>query len=119
MIMQKAPILDIEAKIDELKIAMEERMATNIKKIIESGDLNFVKWITRNPGRQWTSSINPVVKDPRDWYGDVYRSFPTGLHDREVSMRFVYKRSTLWKVITRDIFNIVLKKFAMKMCNYH
>jgi len=27
-------------------------------------------WIREDPGRQWTASLNPLVSDPRDYYGE-------------------------------------------------
>jgi len=32
-----------------------------------------ITWVTKNPGRQWTSSFNPVLSDPKDWYGKMYK----------------------------------------------
>src|SRR5436853_3628508 len=49
---------------------MIEKMLFNAKICREK--LIGIKWITINPGRQWTSSINPVFANPRDWYGKHY-----------------------------------------------
>jgi hypothetical protein len=39
--------------------------------------LPSIFWITDNPGRQLTSSINPIIEDEQEWYGsNFYR--PTG-----------------------------------------
>jgi hypothetical protein len=29
-------------------------------------------WITVDPGRQYTASLNPRMEDPQEWYGDYY-----------------------------------------------
>ena len=34
-------------------------------------------WITKNPGSQITGSFNPIVSDPKDWYGTYYKSKPS------------------------------------------
>ena len=98
-------------------------MKLNAQKIIESSDLCKVQWITKNPGRQWTASINPIVKDPRDWYGNVYVSFKTGLHEIETTLRLIFnnknKSASVWNQIPRDMFNIILQKLAMVKCNYN
>jgi hypothetical protein len=56
---------------------MIEIMKENNKICIER--LKGIKWITENPGRQWTASINPIVADPREWYGDKYIPVQTGI----------------------------------------
>jgi hypothetical protein len=32
-------------------------------------------WIMIDPSRQYTVSLNPIIEDARDWYGDYYREF--------------------------------------------
>ena len=29
-----------------------------------------IKWITTTPGTQLTSSFNPIIEDPKEWYGE-------------------------------------------------
>jgi hypothetical protein len=40
---------------------------------IESTDFASVKWITQSPGRQFTSSFNPVLSNAEDWYGEYFK----------------------------------------------
>lgn len=32
-----------------------------------------LKWVTKNPGSQLTSSVNPIIEDPEAWYGKYYQ----------------------------------------------
>ena len=63
--------------IPDVEQVMIERMLNKEKIILD--ELRGIKWETKNPTKQWTSSINPIVKDPRDWYGDQYIPVLTGI----------------------------------------
>lgn len=91
---------------------INEELNKNIQ--ICEDNLKGIKWITENPGRQWTSSINPVIEDPREWYGKDYLPFITGFSEHEKVLRLIRKRSNLWKILNKDIFNIVLTKFIVE-----
>lgn len=70
--------------------------------------LKTIKWITQNPGRQWTSSINPIVENPRLWYGDKYIPVLTGIPEEiETCLRLARLRS-VWNILDNDVFNIIL-----------
>lgn len=72
-------------------------------------NLKEIKWITKNPGTQWTSSINPVFEDPRKWYGKHYTPVLTGIpEDIETCMRLARLRS-IWFVLPDDIFKYILQ----------
>jgi len=78
-----------------------------------------IKWITQNPGRQWTSSINPIIADPREWYGKHYISVKTGIpEDIESCLRLMRleKTESVWVMINDDIFREIcmhlLKNYA-------
>lgn len=47
-----------------------EEVAAGIEGVMRPENADFFQpnWITENPGRQWTSSRNPVVADIREWY---------------------------------------------------
>jgi hypothetical protein len=32
-----------------------------------------VQWVIENPGRQWTSSFNPIIESDSEWYGRYYK----------------------------------------------
>jgi len=109
----------IQAKITEISKIMLERMKINSDIVVERGDLKGVKWITENPGRQWTASINPIIKHPSDWYGkEVYVSYRTGIYQQEPTLRLIRKRQSVWNLINKDIFNYILQKLTMDNCHY-
>jgi hypothetical protein len=72
--------------------------------------LKGVKWILKNPGRQWTSSINPIIADPRDWYGPSYVSFRIGCYETEITLRIIRRipESSLYK-IDGNLFEYLLR----------
>jgi hypothetical protein len=100
---------------------MIDAMKTNA--IICEQKLIGIKWITQNPGRQWTSSINPIVADPREWYGEHYIPVLTGIPtDIEATLRLLRKKNINWSLIPDDIFDIILlnafKNYADQAWNY-
>ena len=77
--------------------------------ILAREKLRGVNWIKENPGRQWTSSINPIMEDPREWYGSFYQSFRIGCEDVETTLRLIRreKKSLLYN-IDINLFNHIL-----------
>ena len=55
----------------------QREYAINKFKEIDNHDWTKIKWITDNPGTQLTSSFNPIIKDPKDWYGNYYIKTPS------------------------------------------
>jgi hypothetical protein len=101
-----SPVLSPE----EQYAIISERLQLNAIKAMEK--LQGVKWIIRNPGSQWTSSINPIVEHPQDWYGKYYRSFRIGNVELETTMRLIRScPGNVWSkgVMPRDVFNIILR----------
>lgn len=102
----------------------------NIKTMIEIMKKNYetcyknligIRWITKNPGRQWTASINPIMEDPRQWYGHHYLPVVTGIpSDVETTLRLIYKYnlSFLPKEIFDHILLCVAKRYADDAWNY-
>jgi hypothetical protein len=87
---------------------MIDKMITNTNKCQEN--LKSINWITKNPGRQWTSSINPIIEDPREWYGKHYIPVVTGIpSDIETTLRLMRLPQTesIWVNINDDIFSII------------
>ncbi len=93
---------------------MIEKILTNYKMCKEN--LTGIKWMTQNPGRQWTSSINPIISDPREWYGKHYIPVLTGIpQEIETCLRLIRLERTgsLWTLLPDDIFNLLLQ-YIMK-----
>lgn len=76
--------------------------------------LTGIKWITENPGRQWTSSINPIVADPRDWYGQHYIPVLTGIPESIESCLRLARLRSMWSLLPNEIFDHILKCIAKK-----
>jgi hypothetical protein len=59
-----------ENKIEEL--IQKQKIRTNILMGHLSVHDISPHWITDNPGTQLTSSYNPIMKDPEEWYGEYF-----------------------------------------------
>lgn len=95
---------------------LEERMKVNLPKCEER--LKGLKWITHEPGRQWTSSNKPIREPPVDFYGvKYYTPFQLGMPEPvETTLRSirmygqVEDNTTNWLAkVPRDVFNMILK----------
>jgi hypothetical protein len=68
---------------------------------------NSLQLITENPGRQWTSSCNPVIANPRDWYGPNYRPLMLGDWALERYM-WSFRVVDPFRRLPREIFERIL-----------
>jgi hypothetical protein len=88
-----------------LKSDLEKRMTARAEQL--DGEPT---WILRNPGRQWTASINPMVGCPEDWYGKFYRKFQIGNAEIETTLRLARRRTGNWfHRMPNDVFRIILR----------
>ena len=97
-------------KYDSYVNIMIEKMINNAK--ICKENLTGIKWITQNPGRQWTSSINPIIANPREWYGKHYIPVLTGIPEEiEAILRLMRleKTESIWTQLPDDVFNLILQ----------
>jgi hypothetical protein len=95
-------------KYSEYRDIMIDKMIINAEKCKEI--LKGIKWITQNPERQWTSSINPIIADPREWYGKYYIPVVTGIPNNvETTLRLMRlpKTESIWVNIDDDVFSII------------
>jgi hypothetical protein len=66
------------------------------------------RWRTENPGAQWTTSINPVKDNPRDYYGSAYRPFRVMVNDSVyVLLRLLARENPHFGRLPREILGIV------------
>ncbi len=73
--------------------------------------LKEIRWITKNPGRQWTSSNNPIIDKASEWYGEEnYVPFYIGVPSEiTITLLCMWKRKKcVWKIINRDIFKLIM-----------
>jgi hypothetical protein len=84
------------------------RMKANAKKCQET--LVGIKWMTQAVGVQWTSSINPIMKNSRDFYGEYYTPFWIGIPcEVETTLRlFRLRRGNYFYRLPKDVFNLLL-----------
>lgn len=69
------------------------------------------QWITENPGRQWTASFNPIMEDPREFYGVNYVPFHVGIpNEIESTLRLGLKdKGSNLYTLPKDVFNMLLR----------
>lgn len=92
---------------------MSKRMIENA--ILWKKDMTGLKWRTQNPGTQWTSSINPIMEDPRMFYGERYNRFMIGIPE-EIAWTLLLirrERGTFLYGLPRDLFNYLLDYSCM------
>lgn len=100
---------EFETRLNEKQKFFKDRIEQNHDIAIK--ELTGIKWITQNPQRQWTSSINPVIMNPREFYMNHYIPFPIGLKiEVEIALRLIRKRNTFLKFLNKDLFNVVMEK---------
>jgi len=91
----------LEEKIEKNRFKAEERAWRG------------VTYIRENPGRQWTSSINPIVENVRDYYHPMMMNIlKIGLSDKIVTTVFLSWKKNLGVFSTimfsRDVFRILM-----------
>jgi hypothetical protein len=81
-----------------------------VNKAIEYAD-TFIKqsWKTENPGSQSFGKYNPVVEDPREWYGkEIYQPVEVGIkHNKMQAFRDCIKNVSYMMNINYDIFRLI------------
>jgi hypothetical protein len=104
--------IDIVVGVEELhrvRDILVQRMHVNALEATRR--LTGLNWNTSTPQQQWTSSFNPIMKDPRDFYGRYYRSFKIGIPEEiESTLRLMrLRKGNYWNKMPKDIFLLLLK----------
>ncbi len=99
---------DVEQNLSYIQSQLINRMHLNAKRA--EANLKGVDWITDNPQRQWTSSNNPIIENPRDFYGEHYVRFTIGIPEEiESTLRWMrLRRECIWSTIPTDVFRLLL-----------
>jgi hypothetical protein len=102
--------------VDPIVKFLSERMHENAKICKER--LKGIKWITKNPQRQWTSSINPIMEDSRIFYGEYYTPFWIGIPDgKESILRLIRKcEGSVLFLLSKDLFELLLEMVVKSYC---
>lgn len=101
--------------IDVLTVKYAEILKSRFEEV--QSYISEVKWISKNPGRQWTSSINPIIEHPREWYGYKYRSFFIFDEKVETTLRCIYKFSDHpIRRFPKDLFKLLLLYVVKSHC---
>jgi hypothetical protein len=96
---------------------VRNRVVQNIARAKEKA-ARGVTILTENPGRQWTSSRNPVVSDVRDYYdrrllsesGPLVIGIP---HEVFALLRLAQMQSdSVWRWLPKDVFKLIMATLA-------
>ncbi len=97
---------ELQQIVNTLNIRLESNLVTAQEK------LKGIHWIEQDPGRQWTSSVNPQIVSAVDFYKEqFYRPFWVVIPEEiESYLRLLRKtRGNVWYMISRDVFNAIIK----------
>lgn len=111
---RQCPSRHLDKFCEEIMYKLLSRIEENVNLCKQR--LTGIKWIVQNPSRQWTSSINPIILNPRDFYGKHYNEFKIGLNvETESILRLIRTSKTrnLLQTINRDLFNIIIEKLVL------
>jgi hypothetical protein len=95
---------------EKVRSMWEEMTKSYIKVMTEQTYLYNIEWNVKDPGTQRFGQVNPIIADPREWYGKDY--FPTyaGIQRDVLKTLFGLKRDhPLWKMLPQDVFRYILK----------
>ena len=110
---------DAKLRISQIYSILHARMEKNIVKVQE--ELTGINWMIKNPQRQWTSSFNPIMEDPREFYREYYTPFSIGIpEDVESTIRLIYNLkdpipSLGW--LPKDVLNIIFEMLYLTWYN--
>ena len=99
-------------KYDELKNRLQEKIKEVI--FVAQGRSKCINYIRNNPGRQWTSSLNPIYEDVRMYYHPLSSNIMTiGVSNEIFATIFLCWRGNLgvFKGIPyqRDVMNLLME----------
>ena len=111
-------------ELSNILLELQQRMNDNLAIVTEK--FKKLTCITKNPQRQWTSSNNPIMRDPRDFYGvENYCPFMIGMPSEVETVlrciRFHYPKSLIGKnVMEGNLFKMILVYIVRAYCfNYN
>ncbi|MFS8158918.1 MAG: hypothetical protein ACMG6E_01655, partial [Candidatus Roizmanbacteria bacterium] len=105
-------VIHDRSKIPKIASELVQKMTKNHE--IGVAGLTGLQWITQNPGGQYhTSSFNPIIRDPKDWYGPDYIKVWTGMPElMESNLRLIRRAGTDLSTLQKEIFDQILRFIA-------
>jgi hypothetical protein len=93
--------------LDRVVPILTQRVKTNCA--LWKEEFKGLRWRTVNPGSQHTSSLNPVIEDPRKFYINCYRPFHIGISsDTELAIRLVLKKYKMHSDLKRLMMRVII-----------
>ena len=93
MVNQKLSVIQYdEPEITEAMRKTDELLLRNLEKCVVR--MTHMSWMTQDPQRQWTASVNPQVLTGKEFYGEKYTPFYVIIHpDVETLLRLANKHN--------------------------
>jgi len=89
------------------------------KKILKELNDPKNRWKTNNPGSQRYGINNPIITNPRDWYGYDRPIYYVGIHpDIFVEIYKCWIRSQVWKGMPRDVFKLICRQVCLNEAQF-
>ena len=112
-ISSKSSLLDLYAMVEQFFSTAKilSLNPNNASKAVEE-KLKEITWLTKNVQKQWTSSYNPAIIDPADFYGSHYKRCVLGIEDEvETLLRLLRKtQGNVWYQFPNDCFNLIMEQ---------
>jgi hypothetical protein len=110
--------VSVHFTIMELYDLLESLSTSQIERNLKIAQENAIaiKWLTTNPGRQWTSSLNLTNTKPRDYYNPkLYTPYYIGVPEPvETLLRLCTKHKIgPFQHLNRDTLNAILKRVVL------
>jgi hypothetical protein len=111
-IYEHSSLLSNEKRLDKAKPWVEKVLEYRRMKIGQMiPKLIGLQWITQNPGRQWTSSVNPAVVQAYKFYGKFWTPAYSIISPqvRSVLLRGRADRDCLLHLLPYDVFRMIIE----------
>jgi len=99
---------------DNYKNTIVDKIANNMFEAQKKSQ--NVNWIVNNPMRQWTSSINRIITDPKTYFNsDYYTEFKITIDEEiETLLRlFMKHKCGPFRFINKNILNIIIQYYIL------
>jgi hypothetical protein len=105
----KDNIIDVRTLVNKAHEILKARIEHEVLKA------GAIQWITKNPGRQWTSSIHPIMTNPRLYFNPaIYVPFIIGVPEPvETLLRLCTKHKVgPFQYLNRDTLTMILARYS-------
>lgn len=85
----------------------EERCDWYVKQVKKNVNFNIFYWKTENPGSQSFGKFNPILEDPRKWYGNDYKPVEAGIKTSCLKAFIECTKNISYMNVPNDVFRLL------------